>query len=78
MIGDVSVEDDTIVFTVGEDEYTVSAEGDEEILEACGRKFKKSGVAASTRRPMPKRPARKAPVASSTKVIRKMPTTRRK
>lgn len=41
-------DDDTVDFGVGEDIYTVSAEGDEELLEASTRVLKKS-VSASTK-----------------------------
>lgn len=45
---DVTVnDDDTVDFGVGDDVYTVSAEGDEELLEASTRVLKKS-VSAST------------------------------
>ena len=49
----VDVDDDTeeIVFTVGEDEYTVEPEGDEELLEASARICRgRKSVKASTRR----------------------------
>lgn len=76
---DVSVDEDSIVFTVGEDEYTVSAEGDEEVLESCRRKIKgKKEIESSTRIVGRGKRTVKAPVSSSTRVIRKMPTTRRK
>ena len=46
---DVAAEDNFVTFTVGEDEFTVTAEGDEEILES--RKVApKRNVNASTRR----------------------------
>lgn len=57
---DVAVEatEDSVEFTVGEDEvYTVEPEGDEEILEAC-RPKKKRAVKASTNRRVIKRSAR--------------------
>lgn len=41
---------DAVVFTVGDDEYTVEPEGDEEILEASTRpSVRKRTVSASTR-----------------------------
>lgn len=60
---DVTVDEDVVVFSVGDADYTVEAEGDEETVESS-RKIAKSKkpVAASTRRPA--RPARK-PVAAS-------------
>lgn len=67
---DVSVEDDSVEFAVGEDVYTVEAEGDEEVLEAASRKAvrSKSRVAASTNR----RPADRA-----SRPVRKMPSNSR-
>ena len=48
---DVTADDTTVVFAVGEDEYTVEAEGDEEVLEATRRALRgKRTVAASTNR----------------------------
>lgn len=45
---DVTADEDTVTFAVGEDEYTVEAEGDEEILEAVRKPLaRKSKVAAS-------------------------------
>lgn len=71
---EVSVEDDFVEFAIGEDVYTIEAEGDEEILEAASSKVLrgKRRVAASTRRP-----AARKPVAASTKVVRRMPAKRR-
>lgn len=48
---EVTVEDDSVTFAVGEDEYTVEAEGNEEILEASRLNLRgKKRVAASTSR----------------------------
>lgn len=65
---DVSADDDTVTFAVGEDEYTVEAEGDEEVLEAVRRPLRnKKAVAASrrinrdTRTRRSARPLRKMP-----------------
>ena len=58
---EVSVnDDDTVDFVVGEDTYTVSADGDEELLEASTRVLKKSVKAsAAVKRPVAA-PARRA------------------
>lgn len=46
----VTAEDDIVTFEVGEDEFTVSAEGDEEILESTRKPLKnKKTVKASKR-----------------------------
>lgn len=64
--------DDTgssVTFAVGEDEYTVEAEGDEEVLEAVRKTLRgKRAVSASTNR--------KAPQKNS-KVIRKVPASKK-
>lgn len=53
---EVTVEDDFVEFAVGEDVYTIEAEGDEEVLEASTKILKnKRTVSASTRRPAAKR-----------------------
>lgn len=67
---EVTADDTTVVFTVGEDEYTVEAEGDEEILETSRRTFRgKRTVAASThRQPAPQQKGR---------TVRKMPSSRK-
>lgn len=47
---EVSADEDSVVFAVGEDEYTVHAEGNEEILQAVRKPFaRKKTVSASTR-----------------------------
>lgn len=45
---EVTADEDSVVFAVGDDEYTVEAEGDEEVLEAVRRPLKdKKAVKAS-------------------------------
>lgn len=57
---EVNVDGDDVVFSVGEDEFTVSPEGDEEILESSRRNFRgKKPVRAN------RKPARRAPVKAS-------------
>lgn len=47
---EVTADEDAVTFAVGDTEYTVEAEGDEEILEASRKVLKgKSSVAASKR-----------------------------
>lgn len=68
---EVTSDEDEVVFTIGEDEYTVTPEGDEEILEAVRRPFRnKRVVRASTRRPATRRPATRRPVQSSARATR--------
>lgn len=48
---EVTVEDDSVEFAVGEDVYTIEAEGNEEVLEASTKILRnKRTVSASTRR----------------------------
>lgn len=62
---EVDDEEDSVIFTVGEEEYTVTPEGDEEILEASRKALKgKKPVKASTNRPARRRnaPAARKPM----------------
>lgn len=77
---EVTADDDFVEFAVGDDVFTVEAEGDEEILEAATKRNLrgKRTVAASTRRAVPQRKAApKRTVAASTKAtgraIRRVP-----
>lgn len=66
---DVTTDDDgSVTFGVGEEEYTVEAEGTEEVLESRRIPYNKHRVAASTR------PGRPAGRRGST--IRKYPSSR--
>ena len=66
----MDMDDNVVVFTVGEDEYTIEPEGDEEVLEAVRKPLRsKRPVAANTKRI----PNSKPPVKASTK-----PSVRRK
>ena len=57
---EVVADEDTVVFTVGEDEFTVEAEGDEEILESVRKNIRgKKPVAASKK--LNKKVIRKSP-----------------
>lgn len=47
---DVTADDDAVTFAVGEDEYTVEAEGDEEILEAVRKPLRNKKTVAASRR----------------------------
>lgn len=52
----VSADDDVVTFEVGEDEFTVEADGDEEILETTRKPLRgKRSVKASTRRVLRRR-----------------------
>lgn len=75
---EVSVEDDSVEFAVGEDVYTVEAEGDEEVLEAATKKVLrgKRTIAANTKRVPAKAPAKRR-VSASTKTVRRVPSRRK-
>lgn len=83
---DVTVDKDQVVFTIGEDEYTVTPEGDEEVVEDS-RKLRRSArsvrAGRAMRRPMARRPesrvaaSRRASVARRVAASRKAPATRR-
>ena len=76
----MDMDDDVVVFTIGEDEYTVEPEGDEEVLEATRRPLRgKKPVAANKRTAPARRPAptRRPAVKASTKPAAK-PSVRRK
>lgn len=47
---EVTVDDESVTFSVGEDDYTVEPEGDEEVLESATRMPRKRKVSASTSR----------------------------
>lgn len=55
----VTAEDDVITFEVGDDQYTVEAEGDEEILESTRRPLKGKATVKASRRVGTRRAARR-------------------
>lgn len=61
---EVTADEDAAVFAVGDDEFTVSADGDEELVEAStavvGKKRRRT-VSAATKRTTTKRTIRKLP-----------------
>lgn len=69
---DVTADDDAVVFSVAGDDFTVTPEGNEEVLETARRPFRnKKAVSATTRRPG--RPAARKVSANTrnTRMIRK-------
>ena len=75
---EVTADEDAVTFAVGEDEFTVEPEGDEEVLESVRRPMKnKRPVKASSRRPV-KAAAKRRPVKASRKArtIKKVPSKR--
>lgn len=76
---EVTVDDEVVTFTVGEDEFVVEPEGDEEVLEASRRAFRgKRVVKASSRKPAARRPAaRRASVKASSRTARPARRTRK-
>lgn len=76
---EVTVDDEVVTFTVGEDEFVVEPEGDEEVLEASRSAFRgKRVVKASSRKPAARRPAaRRASVKASSRTARPARRTRK-
>lgn len=71
---EVTIDDeaDTVTFGVGDDEYQVTPDGDEEILESTNLKLRnKRSVKASTRQSA----RRRRPICSNTRAVRR--TSRR-
>lgn len=59
---EVTADGDSVTFDVGEDSYTVEAEGSEEMVESCTRPAKKARpVSASTNRTPAGKTVRKLP-----------------
>ena len=71
---EVTADEDEVTFAVGDEEYTATAEGDEEILEATRRPFKgRSRVAASRNG----RATRGSRAVRSSRSLRRIPGGRR-
>lgn len=70
---EVTADENTVVFTVGEDEFTVQAEGDEEVLEATRRNFRGKRAVAASRKPATRRPVAASSKTPSRKPIRRVP-----
>ncbi len=78
---DVTADEDEVIFTVGEDEYTVTPEGDEEIVEESRRVRRARSVKAgrAVRRPMARRvsASRRASATRRVSASRRVSATRR-
>ena len=75
---DVTVDDEQVIFTVGDDEYTVTPEGDEEIVEESKRiRRSAKSVKAGTRVPARKVPARRVAASRKVAASRRVSATRR-
>lgn len=72
----VDTDEDTVIFTVGDDEYTIEAEGDEEELTACTQPVKSrkddQDVKSSARSRRAARPV-KASQQSRSRTVRRIP-----
>lgn len=73
---DVTVDDDEVAFTVGEDTYTVTPEGDEEIVEQS-RRITKSARSVRAGRRMVRRPARRVAASRRVASARRVAASRR-
>ena len=58
---DMDMDDDVVVFTIGEDEYTIEPEGNEEVLESVRRPMRRMRPVKAGRRPS--RTAQRKPAA---------------
>ena len=58
---DMDMDDDVVVFTIGEDEYTIEPEGDEEVLESVRRPMRRMRPVKAGRGPS--RTAQRKPAA---------------
>lgn len=76
---DVAVDDDAVTFSVGDEDFTVEADGDEEVLEASTRVRGTRPVAASQKR-VARRPIKasaqrqapaKKPATTTRRIVRK-------
>lgn len=79
---DVTADGDNVVFAIGEgetaEEYTVTAEGDEEILEASRRTLAgKKTVAATRKARSARRVAASTRARRAAKTVRKVPSSKR-
>ena len=74
---EVKADDESVVFTIGEDEYTVTPEEDTEVLESVrrplrGRRRVSASAMAKARRPLARRPMARRPVGASAQLRRPM------
>lgn len=75
---EVTADEEAVVFAVGDDEFTVEPEGDEEILEAVKPAAKnKVTASAKTRKPIKASTNKKEVKKPAPVVIRKNPTTKK-
>jgi hypothetical protein len=73
---DVTVDDDEVTFAVGDDEYTVTPEGDEEVVEQS-RRMRKGARRVSASRRMARRPARRVAASRRPSASRRVAASRR-
>ena len=73
---DVTVDENEVSFTVGDDTYTVTPEGDEEIVEQS-RRVRKSARSVRAGRQMIRRPARRVAASRRVAQARKVSASRR-
>lgn len=72
---DVTVDEDEVTFTVGDDTYTVTPEGDEEIVEQS-RRMRRSARSVRAGRQMVRRPARRVAASRRVASARRVATRR--
>lgn len=69
----VDTDEDTVIFTVGDDEYTIEAEGDEEELTACTKPVKARKDVKSSARARKSARTVKASQQSRSRTVRRIP-----
>lgn len=72
---EVEADEDKVVFTIGDDTFTVEADGEEEIVEAA-RKAPKTSKKISANREYRRTARRPVSAAKQSKVIRKFPSSK--
>ena len=74
---DVTVDENEVTFTVGDDEFTVTPEGDEEIVEESKRMRKSARRVSASRRMPARRPSRRVAAARRVQATRRVSAARR-
>jgi uncharacterized protein (AIM24 family) len=69
---EVVADDESVTFTVGDTDYTVEADGQEEILEASSRALKGKKVVKASRNAAGRRPVSSATRRSAGRTVRKV------
>lgn len=74
---DVTVDENEVTFTVGDDEFTVTPEGDEEVVEESRRMRRSARKVSASRRMPARRPASRVSASRRAMATRKVSASRR-